>query len=422
MLKHSGFDARPHDIFPDALEAVFSHVDIPASMHLKLAPPNAPERNDLAHQGIPSRRKKERTAKTPTSIEFPTETAIPQGLSAKAAERLGIASPGACAPTIRRQRTMSTLTGTPEESEDELSEDDAFSSDGFSDSDGSLSAVSTRSPLERGASDWVAPDAWSGPATDNPPIRPPLQRMGSAPLLSSSSSKTITPSMSNKTITASSSSRTVKLASSARTLSQKPLSHTRNGSVASTASAQSTASASSYVSLGSFNEQDPGPQRYSEKTVQHPGLILWPSTFIPMPPQELQYHATKHAQTVLGCKPALEQFVKTFVDPVTEERYVSEKEFEDAMWDYESFLRPRFNWPQLAEARLEKDDDVDDLATPQSATFGPMSGFSVPGPVVDSRGRVTHPFGPHDLTHVRTFRVFGATKVGAGSALRKPTV
>ncbi|KAJ7070557.1 hypothetical protein C8F01DRAFT_1106869 [Mycena amicta] len=422
VATHFRVHTKPSDMFPSVLSKVFANVELPAAMHLKLAPPDAPERKDLVHQGIPERRKKERA--TPMVNERSVDTQIPQGLSAKAAERLGIAGAGAAmgTQTLRRQPTMSTLSGTPEESDEDEYSDDDVSSDEFSDSEDS-SPVG-RPPLQRGASDWVPPNEWDAP----PPPR--LQRMGSAPLLhtllSSSSSKTITPSASSKTITPSSVSQTFKVPPSLASpnLKTKPLAHTRNGSAASTASAMSTASGKSTLSSGAYSESTRGPQKYAEKRVQHPGLILWPSTFIPMRPQELEYHATKHVQTLLGCKPALAQYVAMFKDPLTRERYVSEEEFEQSLWDYECFLRPRLNWPQLAEAQMEDDDGEHFVPTPASATFlrDLHPSQQIPRPVIDSKGRVTMPFGADELTHVRTFRIYGATKgTAAGGPVRKNT-
>ncbi|KAF7302556.1 Methyltransf-25 domain-containing protein [Mycena chlorophos] len=421
-----GVHTKPSEVFPAVLSKVFPGVEPHATMHLKLAPLDAPHRDDLIVMGLSERRKKERMVTTPTIQEWTTETAIPQGLSAKAAERLGIAGPGpATSPNpLRRQQTMSSLVGTPEESdEDDFSDDDLFS-DSDLDSPSLVVPKAGRPPLERGVSDWVAPNEWDGPP--EPPrlqrmgSAPMLQRMDSTPLLASSSSKTITPSLSSKTITASSSSRTIKAPGGL-----KPMTHTRNGSAASTASALSTASARSNVSMGSYVEARLGPQKYAKERMQHPGLILWPSTFIPISPEELQHHATKHMQTLLGCKPALAQYVSTFKDPKTGEAYVSEEEFEQSIWDYECFLRSRFNWPQLAEARMEADDagtGADDLIpTPVSATFGRREMRYATRPATDVHGRATLPFDPQELTHVRSFRVFGAVKAGAAALRKNPS-
>ncbi|KAJ6486116.1 S-adenosyl-L-methionine-dependent methyltransferase [Mycena vitilis] len=171
------------------------------------------------------------------------------------------------------------------------------------------------------------------------------------------------------------------------------------------------------ITTGASDDEGRAP-RFTSGHVQHPGLILWPATFIPVPPHELEMHATKHVQTLLGCKPALAEFVSTFVDPETGGRLVSEGEFEDAVWDYECFRRPRFNWPELPETRLDGDDLFADLPTPASARSMqhsiPRTPTAVEPPVAKSTE--THPFEQHELTHVRTFRVFGAVKGGVPPA------
>ena len=81
----------------------------------------------------------------------------------------------------------------------------------------------------------------------------------------------------------------------------------------------------------------PGP-------VQHPGLLIWPDTYVPMSAGELEMHACKYIQTLLGCRPALEEFVAKFVDD-RGDRFIGEEEFRDEIWDYEWYvlnLSPNF--------------------------------------------------------------------------------
>ena len=51
------------------------------------------------------------------------------------------------------------------------------------------------------------------------------------------------------------------------------------------------------------------PPDSSGRSPQHhcPGLILWPSTFIPMDHTEVEIHASKHLRTLLSCKNDLAQ-------------------------------------------------------------------------------------------------------------------
>jgi hypothetical protein len=75
----------------------------------------------------------------------------------------------------------------------------------------------------------------------------------------------------------------------------------------------------------------------SSTTFQSPGLLLWPATFLPLSPSELEMHACKHVHTLLGCKPALVEFIETFVDEHGA-RLVSDEEFQQALWDYEWYV------------------------------------------------------------------------------------
>jgi hypothetical protein len=49
---------------------------------------------------------------------------------------------------------------------------------------------------------------------------------------------------------------------------------------------------------------------------------------------ELEMHACKYIHTLLGCRPALEDFVAKFVDE-RGERFIGEEELNDEIWDYE---------------------------------------------------------------------------------------
>jgi len=72
-------------------------------------------------------------------------------------------------------------------------------------------------------------------------------------------------------------------------------------------------------------------------TVQHPGLIIWPDTYVPMAAGELEMHACKYIHTLLGCRPALEEFVAKFVNE-RGGRFVGEEEFRDELWEYEWYV------------------------------------------------------------------------------------
>ena len=80
-----------------------------------------------------------------------------------------------------------------------------------------------------------------------------------------------------------------------------------------------------------------GLEPRSGKPSQSPGLVLYPSTYIPIAPLELEMHACKHMHVLMGCRSALGDYVAQFKDekglPLVDERG-----FRDFMWDYERFV------------------------------------------------------------------------------------
>ncbi|KAJ4475791.1 hypothetical protein J3R30DRAFT_3684216 [Lentinula aciculospora] len=71
-----------------------------------------------------------------------------------------------------------------------------------------------------------------------------------------------------------------------------------------------------------------------------PGLMLWPSTLLPMSQTELQAHALKHSRTLLSSKPSLFDYASETLDIDTED-----DTFMEALWEYESFMSLRLNPP-----------------------------------------------------------------------------
>ncbi len=71
-----------------------------------------------------------------------------------------------------------------------------------------------------------------------------------------------------------------------------------------------------------------------DRSGQPGGLILWPRTFLPFSPADLEMHCCMNMHTLLGCKAALADWIEGFVDEAGE-RVVSRAEFEDAIWSYE---------------------------------------------------------------------------------------
>ena len=72
-----------------------------------------------------------------------------------------------------------------------------------------------------------------------------------------------------------------------------------------------------------------------------PGLILWPSTFIPMDHTEIEIHASKHSRTLLSCKNFLAQHAIKVAE--LEHERVDEEFVSHALWEYERFIiHPNF--------------------------------------------------------------------------------
>ncbi|KAJ3575768.1 hypothetical protein NP233_g874 [Leucocoprinus birnbaumii] len=87
---------------------------------------------------------------------------------------------------------------------------------------------------------------------------------------------------------------------------------------------------------------------------QCPGLMLWPSTLIAMPPSEIELHTSKHLRTLLSCKNSLVEHALEAAD----DDEIDEESVLEAIWEYESFLRPRFFPPPGAAL------DIDEAHTP----------------------------------------------------------
>ncbi|KAK0491186.1 hypothetical protein IW261DRAFT_1413546 [Armillaria novae-zelandiae] len=77
-----------------------------------------------------------------------------------------------------------------------------------------------------------------------------------------------------------------------------------------------------------------------------PGLMLWPSTLIPLPRTEIEVHALKHPRVLLSLKAAL----TSYAVEIAEEDEVDEEVVKESLWDYEGFLHERFNPPQYIHA------------------------------------------------------------------------
>ncbi|KAF9270775.1 hypothetical protein L218DRAFT_56460 [Marasmius fiardii PR-910] len=194
--------------------------------------------------------------------------------------------------------------------------------------------------------------------------------------------------------------------------------------LANAAAESRNSSDSSSPSSSSSNLASPldDPNRHK----QSPGLLLWPSTLIPLSPGELEMHACKNMHDVLGCKPALAEWVGGYVDE-NGQRVVGDKEFEDAMWEYECFRRKRLNWPEnLPEMNMDARDVSASLITPATnieipttprrayheKTVSDTSSTSTDATVTPTppQALAGGMYAKEDLTHVRTIRVYEAVK------------
>ncbi|EIW64149.1 uncharacterized protein TRAVEDRAFT_68021 [Trametes versicolor FP-101664 SS1] len=141
---------------------------------------------------------------------------------------------------------------------------------------------------------------------------------------------------------------------------------------------------------------------------QPPGIVLLPHTFIPCSPLELEMHACKNMNTLLGCKYALSKFMMSSRGEKGEP-LVSERDVDDYLWDYECFRRKRFNWPQDIPSLRMIDEEPEHTHAPpfKSAllTFGTPKGLAPMYAGLDANKKNT--------THVRTIRVYEAMKMVA---------
>ncbi|KIM38315.1 hypothetical protein M413DRAFT_12796 [Hebeloma cylindrosporum] len=88
------------------------------------------------------------------------------------------------------------------------------------------------------------------------------------------------------------------------------------------------------------------------------GLVLWPSTFIPMEQSEIEIHASKHLRMLLSCKSLLLEHAIEAMD----DDEIDEDSMLEAFWEYEGFLRRRFDPPPISSSSSD-DKDSDTVST-----------------------------------------------------------
>ncbi|KAF5384918.1 hypothetical protein D9615_001123 [Tricholomella constricta] len=425
LHKKYGIHSRPSEFIVDIMQHVFGNGEKLKTYHLKLAPKDAhldfesiggsgsfegsekDEKSGLDSKGVgqrineitrpwfnadfdkeeKKRLKRHNKASTPTTeAALSPDTRIPEGLSAKAAGRLGIRE-DIPKVILRMPENVSAKAalrlGIPMSGECERKSEE-----------------SSRSPSPSLASD-------SGSETSNiscPNPSPPSPAISSAaPPIAERNSQ----DFANE-------SRLSAKAAHRLGISYSALTEAAASAKASIRRPQS--SSSTLVSNPS------GP-------IQSPGLIVWPSKFIPLSPTELEMHACKNVHTLIGCKPALADFIGSFYNQ-DGTRMESDEGLDQALWDYECFRRRRFSWPSEILEWDTTDPDADAVNpapiprsgdTPKSATFRNSMMISDMPPDT-AEPPPSHHYKSDDLTHVRTLRVYEAIKTGeySLSTLRFP--
>ncbi|KAG6911330.1 hypothetical protein DXG01_001001 [Tephrocybe rancida] len=423
-----GVHSLPSKFVPDIIQHVFGNAET-KSYHLRLAPKNAEKEFarstiDLTGLGIVDekdekvsgepkkgshrkawfsgdpdkegrRRKKVSKPSIPTgpsvtaTSSLGPDSRIPEGLSAKAAGRLGITSdiPHAVTRVPENVSAKAALRlGIPMASAQMIE---------------LPSRLSTLSSDDTSSDESLTPLSSSPSSTPpNPVISTPRPPVPSPAVLADSSRLSMD--------SISSSPGDSKL--SAKAAHRLGISYSALGE----ATASAKASTRRPVSSSSTLVSSPSP-------VQSPGLIVWPNQFIPMSPSELEMHALRNVHTLIGCKPALAEFVGSFLDE-DGNRIQSPEDFDEALWMYECFRRRRFNWPADIPPDWDADSDTD---TPDSTALPTVK----PGTETSARSATLRnsmvlditvsssldsasgtPYKPDELTNVRTIRVFEATK------------
>ncbi|KAI0049274.1 hypothetical protein FA95DRAFT_907197 [Auriscalpium vulgare] len=145
---------------------------------------------------------------------------------------------------------------------------------------------------------------------------------------------------------------------------------------------------------------------------QQPGLVIFPSTFIPMSPAEVEMHSSKNLHTLLSCRAA----IRDFTSEHTAIGGPSPEELENALWEYEIFRRRRFNWPaDLPELRLsEQFAQEPSRARLSDPTASPSKLKRTPSQAKRYSGSSYTILNPPEtlegLTFVRSLRIFEAIK------------
>lgn len=83
--------------------------------------------------------------------------------------------------------------------------------------------------------------------------------------------------------------------------------------------------------VGRLNGMSIASRRQSSGLSRAPGLVLWPSTFIPMDRSEIEIHASKHLRLLLSCKNHLIEHAME----ATQDDEIDPESLLEALWEYE---------------------------------------------------------------------------------------
>ena len=326
--------------------------------------------NNSKRNSMERSRSSEDTDTTPTpGQEFPIlSTPVPASLSKKAAERLGLVY-------------VEPISGEKKAKEDEW-DSDIGSDDEWLEEDLHFTPTTAKPPLPTPAFISVAKtSSMEKPFSNARIIAPPLIKSNSTP-----AAGTPTPDFPNAPPAQTLTDETRGHILSAKAAGRLGISYTALTAAAASASPTSI----SFTSAPSSNAQAVS----SDSRIQHPGLLVWPSTYISLSPLELEMHACKYIHTLLGCLPALTEYVGKFVDEQGR-RWIGEDEFRDVMWDYECFRRGRLGWPAEAAGGWDLVDEDgngqgngngNDKATVGGGPSSPTTSSSTAGTTAASTG------------------------------------
>ncbi|KAG1836581.1 hypothetical protein DFJ58DRAFT_846891 [Suillus subalutaceus] len=151
------------------------------------------------------------------------------------------------------------------------------------------------------------------------------------------------------------------------------------------------------------------------RPAQSPGLVLWPNTLIELGSFELEMHACKHMQSLLGCKAALHEYVQESFRDADGNALLDDAMFDDLIWDYECFRRKRFNWPSVTP-EMEKSTHNEPSITPNHRlSTDVLSIRSRPreGSDASMQQPESSRYLKEELTFVRSIYVYTANKIAA---------